>query len=60
MKIKFPNRLEGIDWIASFVEDEGHFEILREELSYNFIYEGSYFLEIEEASRLAEVVLLKD
>jgi len=57
MKKYFKNRLEAIDWIASNVEDEGQFEVLREQLNYNFIYTKSYFITKEEAQM--EVVLLK-
>ncbi len=56
MKKVFKNRLEGIDWIAANVEDEGQFEVLREQLNFNFIYTGKYFLEIDES--IKEVVLL--
>ena len=45
MEIKFKNRIAAIDWIANFVEDEGTFEVLREQLNFNFIYSKTYFLE---------------
>ncbi len=48
MKVRFENRLEAIDWIADYVDDEGQFEVLREQLNFNFIYTGKYFLEIGE------------
>ncbi|MCB0579325.1 MAG: hypothetical protein KDD10_08470 [Phaeodactylibacter sp.] len=48
MKIRFKDRLEAVEWIANFVENEGQFEVLREQLNFNFIYEGAYFLNIEE------------
>ena len=58
MKIKFQSRLKAIDWIANFVEDEGQFEILREQLTYNEIYSGLYFLNFDKKEIEAEVVLL--
>ena len=42
-KITFKNRLEAISWIAENAEHEGQFEVLREMLTYNFIYFGAYF-----------------
>ena len=56
MKKVFRNRLEGIDWIAANVEDEGQFEVLREQLNFNFIYTGRYFLDIGES--IQEIALL--
>ena len=56
MKIKFKTRLEAIDWIANFSEDEGTFEVLREQLNFNFIYNAEYFLELSDQPY--EVVLL--
>jgi hypothetical protein len=56
MKINFENRLEAVDWIADYVEDEGQFEALREQLNYNFIYSGEYFLDLED--EIDEIVLL--
>ena len=56
MKKTFQNRLDAIDWIAGYVENEGQFESLREELNFNFIYSGTYFLEIE--VQLPEIVML--
>lgn len=47
MVITFTSQLEGIDWIANKVQNEDQFEILREELLWNFIYFGSYFLDVE-------------
>lgn len=55
MKKTFQNRLEAIDWIANFVEDEGQFEVLREQLNYNFIYHNQYFIDTDQP--IAEVVL---
>ena len=57
-KIKFANRLEAIDWIAQKVEDEGQFEVLREQLNFNFIYTKIYFLDLDE--KRYDVVWLKD
>lgn len=56
MKKLFNNRLEAIDWIAEFAENEGQFEVLREQLEFNYIYTQSLFLEIDEEP--AEVVWL--
>ncbi|MCB9347318.1 MAG: hypothetical protein H6573_07355 [Lewinellaceae bacterium] len=56
MKIKFKDRLEAVEWIAGYVENEGQFEVLREQLNFNYIYESTYFLNIEE--NIGEVVSL--
>lgn len=56
MKKYFQNRLEAIDWIAEYAENEGQFEVLREQLEFNFIYHGTFFLEI--GGKPAEVVWL--
>ena len=56
MKIRFKNRLEAVEWIADYVENEGQFEVLREQLNFNFIYEGFYFLDLGE--EIGEVVSL--
>ena len=56
MKITFKNRLAAIDWIANNVEDEGQFEVLREQLNYNFIYTSTYYL--NKSEKLPEVVWL--
>lgn len=58
MEIKFANRMEAIEWIANYVEDEGQFEVLREQLNFNFIYTGRFFLRLDES--IAEVVLLEN
>ena len=55
-KITFANRLAAIDWIAAHTEDEGQFEVLREQLNFNYIYTGDFFLELGE--NIAEVVWL--
>ncbi len=57
-KIKFDSRLEAIDWIAQQVEEEGQFEVLREQLNFNFIYTETYYLDLK--GELEEVVLLRD
>lgn len=56
MKITFEDRIEAIEWIADFADDEGQFEVLREKLQFNYIYYGTFFLDLEE--RTGEVVLL--
>lgn len=56
MKKYFKNRLEAIDWMAEFAENEGQFEVLREQLEFNFIYTQTLFLEI--GKKPAEVVWL--
>lgn len=58
MKKYFQNRLEAIDWIAEYAENEGQFEVLREQLEFNFIYHGTLFLEI--GGKPAEVVSLEE
>ncbi len=58
MKKYFKTRLEAIDWIADNVEDEGQFEVLREQMNYNFIYTKTYFVMKDDAQK--EVVLLKN
>ena len=45
MKKEFNSHLEAINWIAQQAKTESHFEILREELIFNHIYTGEYFLE---------------
>ncbi len=56
MTITFATRLEAIDWIATYAEDEGQFEALREKLHFNFIYSGKLFLNLEESP--GEIVLM--
>ena len=58
MKKNFQNRMAAIDWISNYVENEGQFEVLREQLNFNHIYTGTYLLEINEQEKLAEVILL--
>lgn len=45
MKKHFSNRLEAIDWIAEKAENESQFEVMREQLNFNYIYTGQYFVE---------------
>ncbi|MEK7253660.1 MAG: hypothetical protein AAB316_02875 [Bacteroidota bacterium] len=60
MKKQFQNRLQAIDWIAAFVENEAQFEVLREQLNFNHIYTGEFFLELENQEEFqADVVWLK-
>jgi len=54
-KIHFDNMLEAIDWIAEYAEDEGQFEVLREQVNFNFIYTGTYFLDLSKP--ISEVAL---
>ena len=52
MKVKrFNNRLDAIDWIANYAEDEGQFEVLREELNFNFIYTGKFYVKVGGAKK---------
>ncbi len=44
MRREFNNHMEAINWIADNAETESHFEILREELTFNHIYTGEYFI----------------
>lgn len=55
MKVTFGTRLEAIEWIAQYVEDEGQFEVFREELNFNHIYSGQFYLELDQP--IGEVVL---
>ena len=59
MKKSFQTRITAINWIAEHVENEGHFEVLREQLTFNYIYYQSYFLNISKKETLAEVILLR-
>ncbi len=60
MKKTFQNRLEATDWIANYVENEAQFEVLREQLNFNFIYTNKFYLEIDEKNPIAEIVWLGD
>lgn len=57
MKKQFQSRLEAINWIANYAEDEGQFEVLREQLNFNYIYTGQYFINLNN-NPLPEVVWL--
>ena len=41
----FKTRLEAIDWIAGHVENEGQFEVMREQLMFNEIRTGRLFID---------------
>ncbi len=58
MKKEFNNHMEAIDWIAEHAETESHFEILREELTFNHIYTGEYFVNSIDMEK--EVVWLEE
>ncbi len=58
MRREFNSHLEAINWIAENAETESHFEILREELTFNHIHTGEYF--INSMNFEAEVVWLDD
>lgn len=58
MKQTFDNRLAAIEWIANHAEHEGHFEVLREQLSFNYIYTNTYFIEIDEDQVPDDIVLI--
>ena len=59
MKKKFQNRIEAIDWIANRAENEGQFEVWREELTFNHIYSGTFYLDLNEKEAPREVIILK-
>jgi hypothetical protein len=42
MRHEFTNRIDAINWIAENVENEAQFEVLREELYFNYIYTGTF------------------
>ena len=44
MKKYFKSQMEAIQWISDNAQNEAHFEILREELIFNHIYTGEYFV----------------
>ena len=52
----FKTRLEAIDWIARHVENEGQFEVMREELLFNELRTNRLFLDWPE--ELPEVISL--
>ena len=50
MKKSFQTRLAAIDWIATNATSEAHFEVLREQLNFNYIYYKVYFVDLTEAN----------
>ncbi len=58
MKMSFPTRLAAIDWIAKHAKNEAHFEVLREQLNYNYIYFQIYFIDLTDSNE--EVAMLDD
>ena len=56
MKKEFEDRWSAIQWLGEFAQSEEEFEILREELTFNHIYQGVYFVH---ARRISEVVVWK-
>lgn len=60
MKKTFENRLAAINWIADNVENEAQFEVLREQLNFNYIYNKEWFLEIDEKQPMQEIIWLDD
>ncbi|MFT6321867.1 MAG: hypothetical protein ACJAT4_002797 [Granulosicoccus sp.] len=59
MKKIFQNRLDSIDWIAKYAKNEGQFEVLREQLNFNYIYNFKYFVVINEDTKTSEVIIIK-
>jgi len=57
-KIFFKTRLEAVEWIAAVAQDEGLFEVMRENLMFNYIYTGKYFLDMSQP--VAEVVMIDE
>ena len=60
MKKTFENRLAAVNWIADNVENEAQFEVLREQLNFNYIYNKEWFLEIDEEQPMQEIIWLDD
>lgn len=58
MKKVFKTRLEATDWIAARAENEGQFEVMREQLLFNYIYSGTYYIDTD--TILEDVILLDD
>ena len=52
----FESRLEAIEWLADKVENEGQFEVLREQLNYSFIYNGTYIIKLENLDLFVEFI----
>ena len=59
MKKQFHTRLGAIDWLASFAQNEAQFEVMREQLMYNHLYTGEFFVELDREEALPEVIWLK-
>ncbi len=59
MKKEFQNRIGAIDWIAEHAENEGQFEVWREQLTFNHIYSETFYLELNEKEQLKEVIILE-
>ncbi len=58
-KIKsFKNRLDAINWIANHAETEGQFEVIREQLNFNYIYTNEFFISLN--GPLKEVIILSN
>ena len=58
MRREFNNHMEAITWIAENAKSEAHFEIMREELTFNHIYTAEYFIHPEHVDM--EVIMLDD
>ncbi len=59
MKKTFQKRLDAIDWIANYARNEGQFEVLREQLNFNYIYNHKFFLVVNEDTNSSEVIIMK-
>ncbi len=59
MKKTFQKRLDAIDWIANYARNEGQFEVLREQLNFNYIYNFKYYVVINEETNSSEVIIMK-
>ncbi|MFK8008109.1 MAG: hypothetical protein AB8H03_17255 [Saprospiraceae bacterium] len=59
MKKTFQKRLDAIDWIATHAKNEGQFEVLREQLNFNYIYHFKFFVVINEDTNTSEVIIMK-
>lgn len=58
MKKYFHNRIAAMDWIAAYAEDEAQFEVMREQINFNFIYTGTYYIQLEKTGSVPEIVWL--
>lgn len=45
MRREFNNHMEAMNWLSDHSRNEAHFEIMREELKYNFVDSGEYFVD---------------